>query len=135
MAADLFRRPRMEILLPAVGIALSAFCVWLTVRIVNRRERWAKWTLGVLVAFIIGYPTSSGPARSFLMWRERLGPGTIVLPNGSVCTWKSRTTIMYGKWSVIYAPIDWAASQKFGTPIRWYLDLFQIPEESRGPSR
>jgi len=25
-----------------IGIAFAAFCVWLAVRIVNRRERWAK---------------------------------------------------------------------------------------------
>ena len=37
------------ILLPALVVAFAAFCVWLTVRIVNRRERWAKWTLAVVV--------------------------------------------------------------------------------------
>jgi uncharacterized BrkB/YihY/UPF0761 family membrane protein len=25
------------------GIVYAAFCIWLAVRIVNRRERWAKW--------------------------------------------------------------------------------------------
>jgi hypothetical protein len=31
--------------LVAFCVAFAAFCIWLTVRIVNRRERWAKWTL------------------------------------------------------------------------------------------
>jgi len=43
------------------GIAFAAFCVWLTVRIINRRERWAKWTaVGLIVA--LAYPLSFGPA-------------------------------------------------------------------------
>ena len=39
----------MMVLLPVLAVALVAFCVWLTVRIVNRRERWAKWTLAAVV--------------------------------------------------------------------------------------
>jgi hypothetical protein len=35
--------------LPAAAVASSAFCVWLAVRIVNRRERWAIWTLAGLL--------------------------------------------------------------------------------------
>jgi|SRR5579863_2506417 len=33
-----------------IGAALAAIVGWRTVRIVNRRERWAKWTAVVLVA-------------------------------------------------------------------------------------
>jgi hypothetical protein len=39
----------MTILLPALAVACAAFCVWLAVRIMNRRERWAKRTLTLLV--------------------------------------------------------------------------------------
>ena len=39
----------MTIFLPTLAVAFAAFCVWRTVRIVNRRERWAKWTLAVVV--------------------------------------------------------------------------------------
>ena len=28
-------------IIPALAAACAAFCVWLTVRIINRRERWA----------------------------------------------------------------------------------------------
>jgi hypothetical protein len=51
----------MAVLLPVLYVGFAAFCIWLAVRIVNRRERWAKRTalgLGVLLA----YPLSFGPA-------------------------------------------------------------------------
>jgi hypothetical protein len=32
----------MTIVLPALTTAFAALCVWLTVRIVSRRERWAN---------------------------------------------------------------------------------------------
>jgi hypothetical protein len=34
----------MAIVLMIFGVAFAALCVWLMVRIINRRERWAKWT-------------------------------------------------------------------------------------------
>jgi len=53
----------MSIVLPILGVAFAAFCVWLGVRIANRRERRAKWTLaaGLVVVFVL-YPLSAGPA-------------------------------------------------------------------------
>jgi hypothetical protein len=49
----------MTIFLPALALAFAAFCVWLTVRIFNRRERWAKWTaVAVPVVLVILYPTA-----------------------------------------------------------------------------
>jgi hypothetical protein len=52
----------MRIVLPAVAITFAAFCVWLTVRIINRRERWARWTGLALIVVLVLYPLSSGPA-------------------------------------------------------------------------
>ena len=54
--------PSMMILLPALAVAFAAFCVWLTVRIVNRRERWAKWTLAIVIGLPTLYVASFGPA-------------------------------------------------------------------------
>jgi hypothetical protein len=52
----------MSIVVPFV-VAFSALCIWLTVRIVNRRERWAKWTaVGLLIGVLVVYPLSLGPA-------------------------------------------------------------------------
>src|SRR5262245_46669485 len=33
-----------DAILAVFGVTFSAFCIWLTVRIVTRRERWAIWT-------------------------------------------------------------------------------------------
>ena len=52
----------MSILLPALAVAFAAFCVWLGVRIVNRRERWAKWALAGVVGVPVLYIASFGPA-------------------------------------------------------------------------
>ncbi len=53
----------MAILLAVLGVGFPAFCVWLTVRFINRRERWAKWTLagvalGLLVGYLLSWPWS-----------------------------------------------------------------------------
>ncbi len=46
------------------GVAFAAFCVWLTVRVVNRREKWAKRTAVVLtVLMTLAYPLSVGPGQ------------------------------------------------------------------------
>ena len=45
--------PGKTVLLPALGVACAAVCVWLGVRIVNRRERWAKWMLAILLILSI----------------------------------------------------------------------------------
>ena len=39
----------MHIALLIAAVVFAAFCVWLTVRIINRRERWAKWTAVALI--------------------------------------------------------------------------------------
>jgi hypothetical protein len=52
----------MEIALATFGATFTASCVWLGVRIVNRRERWAKWTLAAAVGLPTLYVASFGPA-------------------------------------------------------------------------
>jgi hypothetical protein len=54
-----------------LGVALAAFCVWLGVRIFNRREKWAKRMAVGLVALLVAYPLSIGPVgwiNSRLQW-------------------------------------------------------------------
>ncbi|HLJ12479.1 MAG TPA: hypothetical protein VKU82_14895, partial [Planctomycetaceae bacterium] len=43
-------------------VALIAFCIWLGVRIFNRRERWSKRLAVWLSVAIVAYPMSTGPA-------------------------------------------------------------------------
>jgi hypothetical protein len=53
----------MTIVLPALAVAFAAFCIWLGVRIYNRRERWAKWTFFTATVLLpIVYVASLGPA-------------------------------------------------------------------------
>lgn len=52
----------MIILLSSLAVAFAALCVWLTVRIVNRRERWAKWMLAAVTGLPVLYVASFGPA-------------------------------------------------------------------------
>jgi hypothetical protein len=50
----------MGLALSIFAVAFAAFCVWLVVRIINRRERWAK---GVAIGLVVVlYPLSFGPA-------------------------------------------------------------------------
>jgi hypothetical protein len=63
----------MTILIPSLAVAFTAACIWLGIRIINRRERWAKWTLAALAASVAMYPLSSGPwARYWLMKSDSL---------------------------------------------------------------
>ena len=50
------------IFVPALAVAFAAFCVWLAVRNINRRERWAKWMLAVVIGVPVLYVASFGPA-------------------------------------------------------------------------
>ncbi len=42
------------VIVPALSVSVAAFCVWLLVRIVNRRERWAMWTAAILTVVAAG---------------------------------------------------------------------------------
>src|SRR5262249_27402552 len=44
------------------GVSFAAICIWLTVRIINRHERWAKWTLAMVLGVPVLYVASFGPA-------------------------------------------------------------------------
>jgi hypothetical protein len=48
----------MNIALPALAVVFAAFCVWLGVRVYNRREQWAKWMLAALVGLPVLYVMS-----------------------------------------------------------------------------
>ena len=52
----------MAVALIVVAVSFAAFCVWIAVRIINRRERWAKWTLAIVLAVVAIYPLSITPA-------------------------------------------------------------------------
>jgi hypothetical protein len=69
--------PRLsELILPALGLLIAAFCIWLAVRVVNRRERWAKRTALGLTIVLVFYPLSLGPA-CWITSRLQRGEGIV----------------------------------------------------------
>src|SRR5262245_4499532 len=55
------KMPGMSIVLPVLVVAFVAFCVGLTVRVINQRERWAKRTAVAVIVVLAAYPLSFGP--------------------------------------------------------------------------
>ena len=53
----------MSAVVPALGTAFAATAVWLTVRIVNRKNKpgWRFWTTVTLLTLLTAYPLSIGP--------------------------------------------------------------------------
>ena len=51
-----------DLIFRLIAIAFVATCIWLTVRIVNRRERWAKRLLAAALVAPVLYVASFGPA-------------------------------------------------------------------------
>lgn len=45
-----------------LAVTVVAFSLWLAVRILIRREKWAKRTGVILLVLLLGYPLSLGPA-------------------------------------------------------------------------
>jgi hypothetical protein len=106
------------ILLPALAVAFAAFCVWLVVRIVNRRELWAKraatWMLvGMPSLYLIGF----GPACWWLseLWVSQPAPSF---------TFRSAPRI--------YAPMGWIIQRvpkPVGSAIGSYATLMIAPRD------
>ncbi len=93
---------------PAIlAVSFAALCVWLIVRIVNRRERWAKWTLAAVVGLPVLYVASFGPA----------------------CWFTSRAHIWYFNLPSVYSPILFTLSDKgiVGNVVRWYAEVGAHP--------
>lgn len=109
----------MNMILPVLAVALAAFVVWLGVRIVNRRERWAKRTaIGLLAGLPLLYLLSFGPAvwltgRGYYFGRSIDGRMDFV---GSFY-WPVL-------WSTVHAP-SW-----LGNAVNWWGSLGVPAEES-----
>jgi len=101
----------MTIILPALAVAFAALCVWLGVRIFNRRERWAKWTLAVVIAMPVLYVLSFGPACLYLTRHvDEMDGGELVYASEPIMS-------LYGPLGrlTVYGP------RVLRTPIHWYL--------------
>jgi hypothetical protein len=92
----------------------------------ERKKAGIGFWISVVVASILLYVLNSGPTRTLLV-RKR-----IVIPVGppGVTLWLGPTVVVEdGNWKTIYSPLDWAATRKFGAPLRWYWDLFPIADK------
>ncbi|MBI3863295.1 MAG: hypothetical protein HY290_15495 [Planctomycetia bacterium] len=89
----------------ALAAAFASFCVWLTVRTVNRRERWAKRTaVAVVVCLPMLYVLSVGPVR------RMGGRGYLTQSEKSKIAW-------------FYSPLELTPSPIFDA-IVWYARLW-----------
>jgi hypothetical protein len=90
----------MVLVLSIFGIAFAAFCVWLAVRIINRRERWAKWTLASTLMLPVFYVASFGPACWLVSHTER---GHAVFTEAyrplAFAVWRSPLSVWLNAWS------------------------------------
>jgi hypothetical protein len=105
----------MYIVIAVLGITFASFCVWLAVRILNRRERWAKWTLAAVVALPVLYMLSFGPACWLVNHR--------FLPRKA--TW------------VAYRPITLLGNdgpEAIARPIYWWARIFEPQDEEENPN-
>ena len=125
------------------GIAFAAFCVWLTVRIVNRRERWAKWMLAGVVALPILYVASFGPV-CWITSRANVechALGVCYQPLASAMWRIESWGATLDAYSRLYAAPNWVWTRidsQYGTAYFWSLHwsvrekLQHHPEEPSG---
>jgi hypothetical protein len=109
----------VNILLLSLTAAFGAFCVWLTIRFVNRRERWAKWTLAVTVGLPVLYVASFGPA-CWISSRAEMGQTVVTWiynPLGRLCD--SQFNSIPGP-----SPNVWSRS------LNWYATVFAADDWS-----
>ena len=92
-------------ILIVAGVAFVATCIWLMVRIINRRERWSKWTLAIVVGVPVLYSAAFGPA----------------------CWITSRTDCGAAELAIAYKPITWAMSPDNDSTVshlmNWYAEV------------
>jgi uncharacterized membrane protein YhaH (DUF805 family) len=92
-----------------IGVAFAAFSVWLSVRIANRHERWAKRTALGAVVVVLGYLASFGPFIG--LYHRRL------LPDWAV------TAGMYFYWPQTCAGMG-VGPEPLRTALNWYANLW-----------
>ena len=117
----------MATALSIFGVAFAALCVWLAVRIVNRRERWAKRMFAAMIALPMLYVAGLGPA-CWISSRMNCGAGVAA----ALCTpmhrlvypdpWVTRNNqfqILCVRYTKLYAAPGWNWSYSDAYGLRW----------------
>ena len=106
----------MSIVLSSLAVAFAAFCVWLTVRLVNRRERWAKRTLAAVILLPVLYVLSFGPAcwlsdRGYI---PQVNVGEVYQPvTIAMIEFPNTVGAMMRSYSTVGSPADFRATVHF----------------------
>jgi hypothetical protein len=98
------------VIVPILGVALAASFVWLVIRLINRRERWAKRLAAALVAMLVAYLLSFGPIARL---ESRGG-------------WSQSQETAF---EVLYFPFFCGVNfgpQWIRSPLYWYLNLWGV---------
>src|SRR5690349_21129284 len=82
--------------------AFAAFCMWLSVRIANRNERWTKLTSIGLFIVAVGYPASVGPVCWWLATPDTLASS----PRLPFIYWPLGRVAANGP-DLVYKPVRW----------------------------
>jgi hypothetical protein len=111
------------------GAIFAAICLWLAVRLINRRERWAKWTLVALLGVPALYLASFGPACWWLSVDPSKTRADRFYFDGQPCApriyWPVGWLSHYGPRPIGPA-IDWYATR------RWPVVMLSIDPDGRG---
>src|SRR5579863_3459563 len=120
----------MAAALSIIGAAFPALCLWLGIRIINRRERWAKWTLAIVLGVPALYLASFGPAcwwfsgkphepiADEFVWDRWPSASRIYWPLGRLSAGRNpndpiRIAINWyatRRWEVVMLPYDWTGN-------------------------
>jgi len=104
-----------------LGVVFAAFCIWLTVRIINRGEKWAKRTLTMIVGVPALYVASFGIFCWVMVPRSTFSEGPVG-PRFSTAGGGNRgySRRVQTAW---YRPLFLAASRAghIGDLLRWYI--------------
>jgi len=107
-----------------LGVTYGAFWIWLTVRIINGRRRWAGRLAAVAVVLPMVYFLSSGPV-SAIAFQNHVTHTPVVLANGTSVVQATSEANPGAVFAVAYAPLFWLAEQSWGDRVFSYWELFQ----------
>jgi len=99
-----------DVVLSTAGVAFSAFCIWLMVRIATRRERWAVWT-AVCLAEGVGV-LGSAYCTIFYGWLTATPLSPQAMRMAVLCAYTSMTAFVATAFAVVVTLFIFARSQK-----------------------
>jgi hypothetical protein len=107
----------------AAGALYAAACIWICVRLFNRRERRSKWMALALALAPLLYVFSSGPL-SMIAFHARVVHTPTVMPDGSSVVTATSEMELSRWFPIAFAPLFWASEQPAGEVVFSYWMLF-----------